>query len=207
MNALVFNTTAEQLKTSIYGYNPTTTTFEPIKLSSDGELLVSIAGAVTIGNSITIANGSLTVNIPDSVTVTGTINIGNSITIGNESLTVSISNTDDINVNINGNSFTSATLDAAPLTETEGNIFEQNISTYRTATFFVENSGTQSITVSLQLSPNGTDYFDSPNHTISLTAGAYTIMPVEIFAYTVHLSYAVASTTDASLTAYFNAQA
>lgn len=116
MNNLVFNTVANELKTSIYGMAPDLS-IQPIRVDGSGLLLVSgsltisdnitvsaILGPVTIGNaSLTVAgeveitNTSLTVagqiEITNaSLTVDGTVEVSeitSPVTIGNASLTVS----------------------------------------------------------------------------------------------------------------------
>jgi acyl-[acyl carrier protein]--UDP-N-acetylglucosamine O-acyltransferase len=95
MNNLIFNTTASDLKTTMYGYNGTTLTLEQLQLDAGGNMLVggtvtvgndvTIAGTVTVGNDVTIAG---TVTVGNDVTVAGTVTIGNNVTIANTSLTV-----------------------------------------------------------------------------------------------------------------------
>lgn len=67
MNSLLFNKTASELRTSIYGFNAVNSDLEVVQLNSLGELLIAtsapltVTGLVTIANAITIANASLTV--------------------------------------------------------------------------------------------------------------------------------------------------
>lgn len=196
MNSLVFNTTASELKSNahVYGYNSTTATLELLQLDASGNLLIgatslTVAGTVTVGNSITIANTSLTVE--------GTITVGNSITIANTSLTVLI----------DGNTFTSNTATLEGVTGT-ANIFDAtDVSELRTATMFINNIGTNPITVSLQLSPDGTLYIDDPSYTNQLVAGgASDIAYVSTFSRFVRLTYDAGALT-ATFNAYYNGQA
>ncbi|SEM74243.1 DUF6385 domain-containing protein, partial [Hydrogenoanaerobacterium saccharovorans] len=132
-----------------------------------------------------------------SLTVGGTVTVGNSVTIANSSL----------NMTVIGNNFTS---DSAPLTNVQGTdvIFaDKNISTLRTATMFINNTGTAPITVSLQLSPDGTFYMNDPSHdnvVVPNGEGAYIV--IDTFAQYAQLQYNL-GTTIASFIAYFNGQA
>ncbi|WP_312048080.1 hypothetical protein, partial [Anaerotignum sp.] len=65
MNNLIFNTTASELKTTMYGFNQTSLTLEQLQLDTTGNML--IAGNITVSNAVTIANATLTVE--GSVTV------------------------------------------------------------------------------------------------------------------------------------------
>ncbi len=80
MNNLVFNTVASELKSSIYAQGPGND-FRPLQIDASDNLLVS--GTVTVANSITISNATLTV--AGTVTVS---EITSPVTIGNASLTV-----------------------------------------------------------------------------------------------------------------------
>ena len=196
MNSLVFNTTASQLKANVnvYGYNSDTSTLELLQLDASGNLLISatsitVTGTVTVGNSITIANTSLT--------VAGTVTVGNSVTIANTSLTVLV----------NGNSFTSNTATFEGVTGT-ANIFNgTDVSSLRTATMFIDNIGTNPITVNLQLSPDGTLYINDPNYTNKLVSGgASDIVVISTFSQFVRLTYDAGVVT-ATFNAYYNGQA
>ncbi|WP_342755846.1 DUF6385 domain-containing protein [Kineothrix sedimenti] len=225
MNNLVFNTTASQLLSSVYGYNQGTGTLQLLQLNSAGELLVAsasmtvagdvtitnalltVAGDVTIANPITIANGSLTVNGEISVegdvtitnallTVAGDVTVANPITIANSNLTVLVQ----------GNEFFSATDPHNGASSTGIALAATDISQLRTATMFVNNTGTNAITVTLQISPDGVIYFDDVKYDDVLVAGgSYTIMVVETFAQYAQISYDAG--TLATFTAYYNGQA
>ena len=215
MNSLIFNTTASQLKANanVYGYNSNTATLEILQLDASGNLLISatsmtVTGTVTVGNSVTIANTSLTVEgtvtvgnsvtiANTSLTVAGTVTVGNSVTIANTSLTVLI----------NGNSFTSNTATFEGVTGT-ANIFDgTDVSSLRTATMFINNIGTNPITVNLQLSPDGTLYINDPNYTNKLiSGGASDIAVISTFSKFVRLTYDAGAVT-ATFNAYYNGQA
>lgn len=80
MNNVLFNNVASSLKATFYAEAPNGSS-QAVKVDSNQNLLV--AGTISVGNSITIANSTLT--------VTGTVTVSqitNAITIGNTSLTV-----------------------------------------------------------------------------------------------------------------------
>jgi len=98
VNNLVFNTTAAQLKTSIYGVAPDTS-LQPIHVDASNNLSVAIDAPVTIGNAsltvagtVTVAEVTAPVTIGNaSLTVAGTVTVAEvtaPVTIGNASLTV-----------------------------------------------------------------------------------------------------------------------
>ena len=225
MNNLVFNTTADQLLTSVYGHNQGTGTLQLLQLNSAGELLISatsltVAGDVTITNTLLTVTGDVTVTnsitiANDSLTVSGEVTVAGDVTISNALLTVAgsvtvinsitISN-DSLTVYIEGNEFFSITDPHNGATSPGTALAATDISEMRTGTVFVNNTGSNPITVSLQLSPDGTTYFDGPNYTdIVVDGNSYTIMIVDIFAQYAQISYDPGAL--ATFTAYFNGQA
>ncbi|WP_352401223.1 DUF6385 domain-containing protein [Anaerotignum sp.] len=187
MNNLIFNTTASELKSSIYGYNQSSLTLQLLQLDSAGNMLMT--GSVTVNNAITIANATLTVD--------GSVTVNNAITIANTTLTVLIS----------GQTFTSATANLPNVTGT-GNVFTAtNISTLTTASMFINNTGSNTVTYSLMLSPDGTTYFADPNYTSkTVIGGGKAVIPIDIFAQYVQLQYELGTNT-ATFSAYYNGQA
>ncbi len=238
MNNLIFNTTASELKATMYGYNQTSLTLQQLQLDSTGNMIITgnitvnnsvtianttltVEGSVTVNNSVTIANttltveGSVTVNnsvtiANTTLTVEGSVTVNNSITIANTALTVegsvTISNS-TLTVLISGQTFTSSTDSLADVTGA-GTVFTAtNISTLTTASMFIDNIGTNPITVSLQLSPDGTTYFDDSSFTNQVIAGgAQTIIAIGKFAQFAQLTYDAGATT-ATFNAYYNGQA
>lgn len=187
MNNLVFNTTASQLLSSVYGYNQGTGTLQLLQLNSAGELLVASA-SMTVAGDVTITNALLT--------VAGDVTVANPITIANSNLTVLVQ----------GNEFFSATDPHNGASSTGIALAATDISQLRTATMFVNNTGTNAITVTLQISPDGVIYFDDVKYDDVLVAGgSYTIMVVETFAQYAQISYDAG--TLATFTAYYNGQA
>jgi len=193
MNSLIFNTTAEELRTSVYGYNQDTEELQLLQLNASGELRV--AGDLEISSSVTIANTLLTVT--GSVTLANTLlTVGGSITITNTSL----------NVFMEGNLFTANTETLSGVTSTGIALEATDISELRTATMFVNNTDDNPITVTLQLSPDGTTYFNDPNYTDVVVEGTSSeIIVVGIFAHYAQLEYDAGAL--ATFSVYYNGQA
>ncbi|WP_139902267.1 hypothetical protein [Clostridium thermarum] len=85
-NSIVFQHSAEQLKTAVYGYDGTD--FQPIKVNTDGELQVSVGTISSLGTVNYVVNlGTLnTVGTLNNVTNLGTlntvVNVGTLSTVG-----------------------------------------------------------------------------------------------------------------------------
>jgi len=200
MNSLVFNTTADELRTSIYGNNRDTGSLQLLQLNGSGELLVS--GALNITNELLTVSGSVTLN-NELLTVSG------SVTLNNELLTVSgavtLNNT-LLTVFVEGNQFTALTQTFGGVTLAGIALPETDISQLRTATMFVNNTGANAVTLTLQLSPDGTTYFDDPNYTnVGVAGTSSTIMVLGIFAQYAQIEYD--PDTSATFAVYYNGQA
>ncbi len=87
-----------------------------------------------------------------------------------------------------------------------GYVFEcTDISAFRTVTLFAVNNGTSDLILTLQLSPDGSTWFNDPNHqSISVAPGGKVIIVVDIFAHFLRLQYNTSATP--CFTAYINAQ-
>ncbi|MCL2224384.1 MAG: DUF6385 domain-containing protein [Defluviitaleaceae bacterium] len=167
MNSLVFNTTANELRAGVYGYNQSTEALQLLQLNTDGELL--IAGDFSLSGDITIANSVLTVFVE-------------------------------------GNLFTANVQELEGVTSTGIALAATDISQMRTSTMFVDNTDDNPITVTLQLSPDGTTYFNDPNYTnVVVDANSSQIIAVGIFAQYAQLEYDPGAL--ATFSVYFNAQA
>ncbi|HCT65775.1 MAG TPA: hypothetical protein DIC60_11005 [Lachnospiraceae bacterium] len=112
-----------------------------------------------------------------------------------------------LTVQIDGQTFTSDTDTLTGVTGI-GTVFTAtNISTLRTATMFIDNTGANTVTYSLQLSPDGTVYFDDPSYTGAAVAGGTSaIIVIDKFAQYAQLEYSLGATT-ATFDAYYNGQA
>ena len=228
MNNLVFNNTAEELKTSIYGQKRSDGTTVPIQLDDNNALIVSgtvtvgqitapitigntsltVAGTVTVANPITISQITAPVTIGNtSLTVAGSVTVANPITVSQITAPVTIGNT-SLTVFINGNAFTSSVATAATgLTPTV--LFNNlDISTVKVATFLLYNTSGVAATVSLQISPTTSNTYyitDSVVGNITLLGNSSAIIVVGRFAQYARLI--CSSLTAGSITAYYNGQA
>ena len=252
MNSLVFNTTADELRTSIYGNNRDTGSLQLLQLNGSGELLVSgalnitnelltVSGSVTLNNELLTVSGSVTLNnelltVSGSVTlnntlltVTGAVTLNNvlltvtgDVTLNNALLTVTgdvtlnnalLTVTGDVTLNnalltvfVEGNQFTALTQTFGGVTLAGIALPETDISQLRTATMFVNNTGANAVTLTLQLSPDGTTYFDDPNYTnVGVAGTTSTIMVLGIFAQYAQIEYN--PDTSATFAVYYNGQA
>ncbi|MEA5082835.1 MAG: DUF6385 domain-containing protein [Lachnospiraceae bacterium] len=188
MNNLIFNTTASELKASMYGYNQDTLTLQQIQLDPNGNMLVS--------GDVTITNETLTV-IGDVTITNETLTVIGDVTITNETLTVQIA----------GQTFTSSTETLTDVTGT-GTVFaDTNIASLTTASMFINNIGDTTVTYSLQLSPDGIVYFYDPSYTnMTVPTGTNTIIAIAKYAQFAQLQYSLGVAT-ASFIAYYNGQA
>ncbi len=199
------------------------TVSNPITIANS---LLTVSGDVTVSNPITIANalltvsGDVTVNNPVTIanallTVSGDVTVNNPITIANALLTVSgdITITNSVTlanslltVFVEGNQFTALTDVENGATSIGTSLTLTNISQLRTATMFIDNTGANPITVTLQLSPDGLAIFDDPHYTnVPIAGGTSTIMVVDLFAQYAQIAYDAG--TIATFTTYFNGQA
>ncbi len=270
MNSLVFNSVAEQLRTSVYGLNQNTGKLQLLQLNAAGELLVAgdvtitntlltVAGDVTVTNTLLTVAGDVTVTkslltvagdvtvtktiltVAGDVTVTNTLlTVAGDVTVTNTLLTVAgdvtVTNTlltvaGDVtvtntlltvagdltitntlltvagDVTIAGNLFTSTLQTLGNVTSTGIALPATDISTLRTATMFINNTGSTPLTVTLQLSPDGTAYFNDPNYTdVSVQGTSYTVIVADIFAHFIQLEYD-AGATPTTFLVYYNGQA
>ena len=232
MNNLVFNTVASELLVTVANASFTvggTVTVSQItapvtignaSLTVNGS--VSVDGTVTVSqitDPVTIGNASLTVN--GSVSVDGTVTVSqitDPVTIGNASLTVNGSVTvagtvtignATITTLISGSAFTSDSVTNTVVTGT-GSVFNnEDISEQKVASILVYNTGANTLTVSLQISPTTTDgdYIDDPDYTdLAILGATNKIITISRFAHYARLQYNLGGST-ATFTAYYNAQA
>lgn len=233
MNNLAFNTVAEELKTSLFAQNPGGS-LNALQLDGEDNLLV--AGTVTVSAPVTIANTSLTVTgtvtvseitapvtiANTSLTVAGTVTVSEitaPVTIANTSLTVAgtvtvseitapvtIANA-TLTTTVAGYNFVTDVEPHNGATGTGVAFADTNISQMKTGTFFVYNSGTSALTVSLQISPTTASafYIDDPSYTnVSIPASENQLFVIGKFANYARLNYDAG--TGATFSVYYNAQ-
>ena len=133
-----------------------------------------------------------------TVNVNSPITVANSITIANSSLTVLIG----------ANAFTTSNILNVSASGT-GSVFNNtDVSPLRTASFFVYNTGTNTLTISLQMSPttNTGDYITDPNYNnYAIVGGDSEIITVSRLGNYTRLLYTLGATT-ATFSVYFNGQ-
>jgi len=144
---------------------------------------------------LTTVTGTVTVSA-----LTGTVTVSeitNPVTIGNTSLTVSVTSyafTSDVETVTAGSG--------------TGQVFDNtDISNQKVGTFFIYNTGAETLTISLQVSPTTTStyYIDDPSYSaITVAAGENTLMVLSKFANYARLQYTGATSTD--FEAYYNFQ-
>jgi len=178
VNNLVFNTTAAQLKTSIFGVAPDTS-LQAIKVDASSNMLVAVATSVTIGNA--------------SLTVAGTV------TIGNSTLTTLISGS---TFTSNAVTSTSGTGTGVIFGDTDiSTLKNESIFIYN------EGATPITISLQLSPTTTTTDYIDDAAYTDVVVAGnGNSFIAVAKFAHYIRLEYNVGAST-VTFSAYYNGQA
>ena len=196
MNELIINPYAPQLKATVIVENE-------VSIANKVPLSVSVDEPVTIANHTPLrVNGTVNISEPIAILnqtplkVNGAVSISEPVTISNEKLQVVVA----------GSIFIS---DEEQITNAleDGYIFNnKDISGIRTATIFIENTGVNNMTFSLELSTDGTLYVDDPGYTdVELMPNQKTIVILGVFSKFIRLKY---SSGGGALTfkAFFNAQ-
>jgi hypothetical protein len=246
-NNIVFNGTADQLKTQISGVDGNGNTV-PILTDDSGRLDL---GTVTITaenldirpitgttDSITIWNSVVTVTAEDldirpitgttdSITLWNTVvtvtaedldirpitGTTDSITIWNTVVTVTAEDLDiralsaaTDSIKMASRLFTESTTTIEGVTDSAG-IFEQNTGEQSMYSFYVYNTGSNTLTVQLQISPTTTDsYFaDDPSGTVAVTSGSKAALVAQRFLQYTRLFYETSGAT-CTFDVYYNAQ-
>ncbi|SFR59249.1 DUF6385 domain-containing protein [Anaeromicropila populeti] len=182
MNNLIFNNTASELKTEIYGSN-TTGDSQILAVADSGELktlLYAVDDASVITPLEVDDTGSLRVNLTSS-----------------SNLTVESNFYDTVSVTDAVVGLTSVTV-----------LADSEISKYKVASMFLYNVGTGNITVALNLSPTTTQTYYIPDDkygSILLAEGTSTIIELPTHAHYAEL-VCIGSDAAGALTAYVNAQ-
>ena len=106
MNNLIFNTVASELKTSIYAYQSSSSSFQPIQLDDNNNILMTGTVAVSgIDGTVTISGIASTVTVAGSVTVSGidsTVTVGGSVTVSGIDSTVTVAGSVTGTVTVSG---------------------------------------------------------------------------------------------------------
>lgn len=156
MNNLVFNRTAERLKTAIYGsYNNTAV---PVAADENGRLLFAPESEMTVtATNLDIRN--LT-SARDTVNVTAT------------DLDIRPLTAEEDSVEIGARAFTLSSTTLTVPASTETYLLTQNIGFYSQNSYFIRNTnGAGSITVALEIAPADTDAYYVSSTDQALGAG------------------------------------
>ncbi|MDK2809854.1 MAG: hypothetical protein PWR27_563 [Petroclostridium sp.] len=220
-NNLVFNGTASQLKTQISGVDGNGNTVA-ILTDSSGRLDL---GTVTVTaqnldirpitgttDSITIWNSVVTVTAEnfDIRPITGTTD---SITIWNSVVTVTAEDLDiralsaaTDSIKLSSRLFTESYTTVAGVIDSAG-IFVQNTGEQSMYSFYVFNTGSNTVTVQLQISPTTTaSYFvDDTSGPVGVAAGQKTTLVAAKFLQYTRLFYETSGVT-CTFDVYYNAQ-
>lgn len=211
MNSLVFNTTADELRTSIYGYNRDTDELQLLQLTNEGELIVTATDMVitntvlTVSGEVTVTN---TVTVTGNVTVSGSVTVANTVTVvGNVTVSGDVTVTNTVSVFVDGNRAEYDEDHQIGVTVNGIAFQDLDISQFRTATLFVDNIGNTTVTVTLQISPDGVTYFNDPNYLDKdIPANSKKIIVVDTYAQFIQLAYTVQTGGPSSFNVFFNGQ-
>ncbi|MGJ7045009.1 DUF6385 domain-containing protein [Thermoanaerobacterium thermosulfurigenes] len=214
-NNIVFNPVAEQLKTLVHGMQGTIPT--PLLLdSTTGKLLSTVDGSVTVAGTVT-AQGTLTVTASnfdirplsgttDSVTISsGTVTVAGTVTVTASSLDIRPLTASTDSFTLGSRTFLEDSTNIAGVTGT-GVVLMENTGNKSMYSYYITNTGTNTISIKLQISPTTTDtYFVDDINSISLAGGSITVLTAVKFMQYTRLYY---DTGGAAATAefYYNAQ-
>ncbi|MBR0600140.1 DUF6385 domain-containing protein [Sinanaerobacter chloroacetimidivorans] len=176
----------------------------PVTIANDS---LTVAGSVTVAGTVTVSEITAPVTIAnDSLTVAGSVTVAGTVTVSEITAPVTIAN-DTLTTVVAGYSFVTDTVDLPGETGTGVAFDNTDISQIKTGTFFVYNSGTSTLTVSLQISPTTATafYIDDPSYTdVAISNGENKIIVIGKFANYARLSYDAGAA--ATFSVYYNAQ-
>lgn len=214
-NNIVFNPVAEQLKTLIYGMQGTTAT--PLLLdSTSGKLLSTVDGSVTVAGTVT-AQGTLTVTASaldirpltgatDSVVVSsGSVTVAGTVTVTASALDIRPLTASTDSFTLGSRTYVEDSTSIANVTGT-GVVLMEDTGDKSMYSYYITNTGTNPITVLLQISPTTTStYFVDDGASYVVAGGAITVIAAAKFMQYTRLYY---DTGGAAATAefYYNAQ-
>ncbi len=189
MNHLIFNETAKELRTLLYGLNGANAV--AVALDSGGALMISSQSAVPV-TAVNLDIRNLT-QTRDTVNVTATdLDIRN------------LSGTQD-SVQIYNDAFVESST-STNVTSGSNILLTTNIGTYSGNSFFLRNTGSSTVTVTLQIAPvDDNSYYVTHVSAQGVTAGSNYLQAV-----TVPIKYArllVTASTTVSVVAYYNGRA
>ncbi|MFZ5965978.1 MAG: DUF6385 domain-containing protein [Bacillota bacterium] len=221
-NNLIFNGTADQLKTKLYGDNNGTTT--AIAVNANGNLTVIVETITEVTNvssvdtvdQVTNVASVDTVDVVSAVTTVTQVNnissvdtidqITNVASVDTIDALTQIINTVNVDVVANGFAENVATIANYNFT-TETTTLSVDTSAKTLYSFYVKNTGASTVTAKLQISPTTTaaDFIDDPGGdtaTLAPSTGKDVLATQRYLKYTrLHLS----GTGTSTIFAYYNA--
>ncbi|MDI6603878.1 MAG: DUF6385 domain-containing protein [Thermoanaerobacteraceae bacterium] len=220
-NNIVFNPVAEQLKTLIHGMKGTTAT--PFLLdSTTGKLLSTVDGSVTVAGTVT-AQGTVTVTasaldvrplsgVTDSiivssgsVTVAGTVTAQGTVTVTASALDIRPLSGSTDSFTLGSRIFVEDSTSIANVTGT-GVVLTENTGNKSMYSYYITNTGTNTVTVKLQISPTTTaTYFVDDGASYAIAGGAITVIATTKFMQYTRLYYDTGATA-VTAQLYYNAQ-
>jgi hypothetical protein len=207
MNNLVFNTVASRLYTTVA--NATLTVNGEVEITNTP---LNVTGEVDITNTTLNVTGEVEINttVVDVLVTNTTLNVTGEVEITNTTLNVTgeveITNT-LLDISVAGHTITSDTDSQNNVTGTGALFDDTDISQITTGTFFVYNTGANTFTVSLQISPTTDDnrYISDPdNDDLALDSGDGAIIVISKYGNYARLMYEAVSA--ATMVAYYNGQ-
>ncbi|ADY56329.1 hypothetical protein Sgly_2036 [Syntrophobotulus glycolicus DSM 8271] len=189
MNYLIFNTSAENLKAVIYGMDDNEP--KPIAVDADGLFLFSPLSEITVtANNLDIRSLS---SARDSVVVTA-----NNLDIRD------LSGTQD-SVQLYNLGFVEESLSTTAPSGTSF-LLTKDISAYRENSYFIRNTGSSTITVTLQIAPvDSNAYYVDHSTAQGVTAGNNNITSVTVAMKYARLRVVASSNTNVEI--YYNGRA
>jgi hypothetical protein len=189
VNLLIFNTTAENLKATIYGVDANEP--KPIAVDPNGLFLFSPLSEITVAaDALDIRSLS---SARDSVVVTAT------------DLDIRALNGTQDSVQLYNRGFVEETVSTTVPAGTNF-LLTRDISGYRENSYFIRNNGSSTITVTLQVAPlDSSTYYVDNSTAQGVTAGSNNITSV-----TVAMKFArlrVVASTNTNVVAFYNGRA
>lgn len=156
-NSIVFQHSAEQLKTAVYGYDGTN--YQPIRVNNNGELQISIGTISALGTINTV--GTLN-NVTNLGTLNTVINLGTLNTVGTVNTVTNLGTLNSIvgtvNVNLVDRTFTSTTFTVEVAGNTSTYVSLIDVSKHQDTSWYLRNitatANREEVTVQLAVTPS-----------------------------------------------------
>ena len=220
-NNLIFNKVASQLVTLINGQTAGGVA-TPILTAADGSITVTasnldIRDLNSATDSVTVTVSNLDIRdlnfATDSVTVTASNLDIRDLNFATDSVTVTADNLDIRDLNFATDSVTVGsyifTTDNASYSNLDDDaaVMAKDTSQQYIYSYYVNNTGTNPLTVKLQISPTATDgdYMDDPSGSVIIAAGGKTVLVADNYLQYTRLFYLTPSGA-CTFSVYYNAR-